>query len=271
LDVVAGSRYIDATLGLGGHSKEILTRGGMLLGIDQDSQALEQAKEALKGFDQKTLVHGNFADIASLAKENGFEEVSGILFDLGISSYQLDTPERGFGYRFIDAPLDLRMDIGHGESAAQLINRLSRDELYEIIASYGEEQLARGIADAICRTRSLKPFTTVGDLTEVIASLVPNEHARYGVQSRVFQALRIAVNDELGSLKKGLDGAKATLKTGGRIVVISFHSLEDRIVKQALRGSGWKVLTKHPKVPTDEESARNKRARSAKMRIAVKM
>ncbi len=267
LKVISGGTYIDATLGAGGHAKEIIRAGGKLLGIDQDTDALAVAKENLKGLDA-VIVQGNFRDIANIASTNGFSQVDGVLFDLGVSSIQLDSVERGLSFRFTDAPLDLRMNARHGDTAAQLVNRATEEELYDIFSVLGEEQLARRIARAVYRTRSVSQVQKVGDLVGIIANIVPNEIARQGVLARVFQGLRIAVNDELGSLKAGLNGAQMLLKPGGRLVVISFHSLEDRIVKLFMKGEGWNMLTHHPIRPTEEEICTNRRSRSAKLRIA---
>lgn len=273
LNVTAGKQYIDATVGAGGHASEIIKRGGVLLGIDQDTTALELARERLDNEHATgtfTLVHGNFREIVRLAREHGFNEVSGILFDLGVSSMQLDTPERGMSFRFTDAPLDGRMDPSGGDTAAQLVNRSTENELYDIFSNYGEEQLARAIAHAFVGARSIKPITTVGDVVKIIETIVPGEEQRHGVLARVFQGMRIATNDELGSLREGLTGAKELLVPGGKLVVISFHSLEDRIVKLFMRKAGWEVETVHPIRPTDEEAENNRRSRSAKLRIATK-
>lgn len=273
LNITEGKRYIDATVGAGGHAKEIVKRGGVLLGIDQDTTALALARETLTNEHATgtfTLAHGNFRDIARIAREHGFSEVSGILFDLGVSSMQLDTPERGMSFRFTDAPLDGRMDPSGGDTAAQLVNRSTENELYDIFSNYGEEQLARAIAHAFVGARSIKPITTVGDVVAIIEKIVPGEIERHGVLARVFQGMRIAVNDELASLREGLIGAKELLEPGGKLVVISFHSLEDRIVKLFMRKAGWKVETVHPIRPTDEEAETNRRSRSAKLRIATK-
>lgn len=274
LAIVPGKKYIDATVGAGGHSLAIVKKGGVLLGIDQDTEALRIATHRLEQEQLKsknwTFTKGNFRNIETLAQVQGFSSVSGILFDLGVSSMQLDTPERGFSYRFTDAPLDLRMDTSTGDTAAQLVNRVTAEELYDIFSTYGEEQLARKLADAVYRARSVKRITTVGDIVEVVTSVVPGESMRYGVLSRIFQGLRIAVNDELSSLKQGLEGAKRLLEPGGILAVISFHSLEDRIVKQFMRQDGWQLVTKHPIRPGEEEQEVNRRSRSAKLRVAIK-
>lgn len=275
LAIEPGKKYIDATAGAGGHGSEIVKRGGVLLGIDQDEHALAIAGKRLEEEAHATgtwkLVHGNFRNIAAIANAQGFGKVEGILFDLGLSSMQLDTPERGFSYRFTDAPLDVRMDTSGGDTAAQLVNRATKEELYDIFSNFGEEQLARPIADALCRARTIAKIGTVGDIVRVVETVVPNERMRYGVLSRIFQGIRIAVNDEMGSLKQGLEGAKAVLVPGGRLVVISFHSLEDRIVKLFMKHGGWNILTDHPIRPGEEEIAQNSRSRSAKLRVAVKL
>ena len=267
LQVEKGKKYIDATVGGGGHAVEIEKRGGILLGIDADQDAVEFARKNLKS----QVVLGNFRDIESIAKENGFEKVSGILFDLGVSSHELDTPERGFSYRFTNAPLDLRFDQTKGETAAQLVNRAREDELYEILARFGEEQLARPIARAIFRARAVKDIGKVRDLVAVVRSVIDHPKGVTATLSRVFQALRIAVNEELVALKEGLVGAKNVLEGGGRLVVISFHSLEDRAVKQFFRQGDWKIVTKKPLKPGRAEVVHNPRARSAKLRIAEKL
>lgn len=250
LQVAPGKRFIDATYGGGGHASEIVRRGGEVLGIDVDPDTGPHA------------VHGNFRNIVKIAKENGFDTVDGILFDLGVSSHQLDTASRGFSYRFEDAPLDLRLNQTEGMNAAEYVQTVSENELYEILATFGEEEHSRAIAAAIVRERHVSPIVTTGDLLKII-----NRKAA----SQVFQALRIVVNDELNALKEGLEGAKAILKPGGRLAVISFHSLEDRIVKRFMRTDAWKVITKKPIIPDREEIYRNKRARSAKLRIAQKL
>jgi len=277
LGVAPGKRFIDATLGAGGHTGELVKRGATVLAIDQDKDALALATHHLKdrvptAFEEGRIIirHGNFSDIGEIAKEEGWDSVDGILFDLGISSMQLDHPERGISYRFTDAPLDMRMDTSSGDTAAQLVNQASREELYDIISEFGEEELAGKLADATVRARSVSVIETVGDLVSAVAAVVPNEEARNRVLARVFQALRIAVNDELGVLKRGLESAFMVLKPGGRLVVISFHSLEDRIVKLFMRRRGLTMLKKHVVTPGTEELTQNKRSRSAKLRVAEK-
>ncbi len=271
LHVAKGKKYIDATLGGAGHTEEILKVGGVVLGIDTDAEAIAQGKERLKEYKNYTLVQGNFRNLEEIAKKNGFLHIDGILFDLGVSSHQLDTPERGFSYRFTDAPLDLRMSQRDGDTAAQLVNRMTEGDLYECIGKFGEEQLALPIARALCRTRQIKKIETVGDVVLVIQDVAGSKEQAVPILSRVFQALRIVVNDELESLKSALEQSRKILKPEGRLVVISFHSLEDRIVKQYMKGQGWKVLTKHPIIASEREVYENKRSRSAKLRVAEKI
>lgn len=267
LDVQEGKRYIDATVGGGGHSIEIVKRGGIVLGIDQDPEAVEFAKQHIKG----KIVQGNFRDIEKIAQENGFDEADGILFDLGVSSHQIDTPERGFSFRYPDAPLDLRMDPGQGIPVSEKIRHLSREELYEIFAKYGEEKLARSIADAFVRARCIKALTNVGDAVRIVESIVKGRSARISTLARVFQALRIVVNDELVALKEGILGGGRLLTSGGRMVVLSYHSLEDRIVKQAMMRPPLLAVIKKSVVASREELTNNSRGRSAKLRIAEKI
>jgi 16S rRNA (cytosine1402-N4)-methyltransferase len=257
LQVASGKRFIDATVGGGGHAREMVTRGAVVLGIDTDNDAVEENKGA-----EWKVVQGNFRNIAKIAKENGFEGVDGILFDLGVSSHQLDTAGRGFSYRFGDAPLDLRLNQQEGRPAAEYLQTVSENELYEILATFGEEEHSRTIAAAIVRARHVSPISSTGDLLKII-----NTRAA----SQVFQALRIVVNDELNALKEGLTGAKEVLAPGGRLAVISFHSLEDRIVKQFMKTDAWKLITKKPTVAGDRERRENSRSRSAKLRIAEKI
>lgn len=248
LQVTPTKRFIDATYGGGGHTKAIRERGGIVLGIDTDPDS--------------GAVLGNFRDIEKIAREHGFTSVDGILFDLGVSSHQLDTPERGFSFRFPDAPLDLRLNQHEGITAAEYIKNVSENELYEILATYSEEESSRRIAALVVRARRIKPIATTGDLLQIVGK---HEAAQ------IFQALRIAINDELGALKDGLNGAKTLLAPGGRLAVISFHSLEDRIVKMFMKTDGWKVITKKPIVPSEQELMENRRSRSAKLRIAEKL
>lgn len=272
LHIEKGKRFIDATLGAGGHGVEILKRGGRLLGIDQDPEAIEFAKQNFKlERSNWSIVQGNFRDIEKIAKENGFDQVDGVLFDLGVSSHQLDEQVRGFSYRYEESPLDLRMNQEVGEPAWSLIHTLSEEDLYEIFTRFGEEKRARAIAHALVRTRSMKPIHTTGDLMAIIQELVGKSKELHATSSRIFQALRIWVNDELVCLKNGLEGARHVLVPGGRIAVLSYHSLEDRIVKQFLKGDSWRVITKKPLYATHNEILENRRSRSAKLRVAVKV
>ncbi|MEK7543823.1 MAG: 16S rRNA (cytosine(1402)-N(4))-methyltransferase RsmH [Patescibacteria group bacterium] len=270
LAVRDGGTYIDATVGGGGYSIEIIKRGGRLLGIDQDPEAVEFSKQNIKYGDWK-IVQGNFRDIRKIAEEQGFDTADGILFDLGVSSHQIDTPDRGFSFRFLEAPLDLRMNPKSGAPAAEYIKKLSEEELYEIFATYGEEKLARSIARAVVRTRHVKSVTTVGDLVGVVDEVMGDARERMSTLARVFQALRIVVNDELGALKEGLPGAVMVLGSGGRIAALSYHSLEDRIVKREIVQLGLRSINKRPLTPSDTEKYMNVRSRSAKLRIAQKL
>ncbi|MDP1722616.1 MAG: 16S rRNA (cytosine(1402)-N(4))-methyltransferase RsmH [Candidatus Gottesmanbacteria bacterium] len=272
-----GGTYIDATIGGGGHGLEILKRGGRLLGIDQDPEAFKAATERLE--DSKTerqedekfgnwkVVQGNFRSIEKIAKENGFDHADGILFDLGVSSHQIDTPDRGFSYRFDQAPLDLRMNPMEGIPAWEVIKKLSEEELYEIFATYGEEKLARTIAGLVVRARRITPVKTTGDLMQVIAQAVTSPMEKTGTYARIFQALRIFVNDELGALRDGIGQAKAVLGSRGRLIVLSYHSLEDRIVKREFIRLGFRSVNKRPITPSETELQVNSRSRSAKLRI----
>mgnify|MGYP001606156318 CR=1 FL=1 len=278
LSVKKGNKYIDATVGGGGHTIEIVKRGGTLLGIDTDQEAVRYSMENIKrqlpnatwDADIK-LIQGNFRDIVAIAKINGFGKVDGILFDLGVSSHQLDTETRGFSYRFMKAPLDLRLDQTQGNQAKDIANTYSEAQLYEILTRFGEEQLARTIADALVRARRMKPIQTTGDLVAVIAPFVKNPIHLRGVLSRVFQAFRIATNDELDTIRKGLVGAYELLNPKGRLAVISFHSLEDRIVKQTMGNGTWNIITKNPIRVERTEAESNPRSQSAKLRIAEKL
>ncbi|MBO9312098.1 MAG: 16S rRNA (cytosine(1402)-N(4))-methyltransferase RsmH [Chloroflexus sp.] len=277
-----GGCYLDATVGGGGHALAVLQAaqpGGKLLGIDADPAALAATAERLTTaglHEQAVLCHGSFADLVTIATTAGFTAFDGILFDLGVSSYQLDTPERGFSFA-ADGPLDMRLDPTHGPTAADLVNRLSERELADIIFQYGEEHAARRIARAIVEQRRTQPFRRTAELAEVVVRAVGGRHGRIHPATRTFQALRIAVNQELDRLKQALPQALELLAPGGRLAVISFHSLEDRIVKQFLRAEATgaaprlTILTKKPVVPSATEVARNPRARSAKLRVAARI
>jgi 16S rRNA (cytosine1402-N4)-methyltransferase len=278
LQIKPKGNYIDATLGGGGHSIEILERGGRVLGLDVDIDAIEYVKSRIKN--QKagvgnnlTLVKGNFRDIAKLARENGFDNASGIVFDFGVSGHQLDTKERGFSFRY-DSLLDMRMDQDLKIKALDLLKVLTRGELYELFTKYGEESNAYRIASNIVESRRVKPIETTNELKRVIErSIIRGKHEVNSV-TRVFQALRIVVNDELMSIDAGLHGSLEILSHGGRIVLITFHSLEDRIAKHTFldweKHNIGKVITKKPILPATDEIEENSRSRSAKLRVFEK-
>ena len=283
-----GGIYVDGTVGLGGHAAAILTAGpeARLIGIDRDPQALRYAAARLAQFgDRVRLVHGNYRDLAEILSNLGIEAIDGFLLDLGLSSLQLDASERGFSFR-ADGPLDMRMDPTQKTSAADLVNEASVEELARILRDYGEERFAGRIARAIVAAR---PIETTGALAEVVRRAIPRRfhERRIDPATRTFQALRIAVNDELRNLQDGLAAGFAVLRPGGVIVVISFHSLEDRIVKRFFRKLATpryeslapgpplppqaEVLTKKPLRPSEEEIGENPRARSAKLRACRKL
>ncbi len=272
LDPSPGMVVVDATVGAGGHAAALLERAGgeaFLLGIDRDPSILEKARVRLAPFQGRArLFHSTFAEMVQVLGEAGFTRVDRVLFDLGVSSPALDTPERGFGF-MIEGPLDMRMDpSGGGPTAAELVARLSEGELHRLIREYGEERYARRIARAIVRERGKAPITTTTRLAELVARAVPpSPHRRIHPATRTFQALRIAVNRELDQLREGLEAAKAVLGPGGRVAVISFHSLEDRIVKRFFREKMTPLFRK-PIRPSPDEVRRNRRARSARLRAA---
>ena len=270
LDVQSGKRYVDATVGGGGHTAEILARGGIVLGIDTDEDSIRHVRQRVVS-NQLTLVQGNFRDIELIAKENGFDQVNGVFFDLGVSSHQLNERTRGFSHRFDDAPLDMRLGNQIGQKAEDIVRQASLDELYDIFATYGEEQLASPIARAIVHARAVMPITTSGQLAAIVQGAVRDQRHSTAILSRIYQAIRIAVNDEMGALRQGLFGAMHMLSPGGRMAIISFHSLEDRMVKQFFRSSFWKTINKRPITPRELELYDNPRARSAKLRIGEKI
>jgi 16S rRNA (cytosine1402-N4)-methyltransferase len=264
--------YVDATFGAGGHSRLILSRlspTGRLIAIDADPDAIARAQNITN--QNFTFVHANFSELRRILNDCGVAQIDGVLFDLGVSSMQLDNTERGFSFRD-SSPLDMRMNPYTGRSAFDILSTASERELADIFFDYGEERAARRIARAIVARRNAGtlPKTTY-EFAAFVAGVVhrPGKRERIHPATRVFQALRIAVNDELGMLRDGLVAAVDTLRGAGRIVVISFHSLEDRIVKQTFReDERLDVITKKPIVPSEEEMAENPRARSAKMRAA---
>ncbi len=280
LQVKEGEKYIDCTFGFGGHTKEILARGGKVLGLDIDEQVLLVGREAFSSeiaAGQLVLRKANFTQVEELAKEEGFSPVAGILYDLGVNSYQLDTPERGFSFRFKGQPLDMRMDMDLGVKAGDLINMLSENELTRLFTEYGEERYARKIAKAIVESRAIQPITTGDALAESIVSAYPpqDRHGRIHPATRVFQALRIAVNTELDSLQISLPRAVRLLKPSGRLLILAFHSLEDEIAKRlGERPTPFGeviAVVKKPITPTDEEVSQNPRSRSARLRVYEKI
>ncbi len=295
LDVRPDGTYVDCTVGGAGHSVEIARRlgpDGRLIGLDQDDRALKAAGERLAPFgDQVRLVKTNFEHVADLVERLGAAPVDGILMDIGVSSHQLDEAERGFSIHH-DAPLDMRMDRESPVSAATVVNEWPEAELARILREYGEEKWAKRIAQFIVRARQKSPIRTTGELAELVKAAIPAAARREGRHParRTFQAIRIAVNDELGVLERGLEGALQVLKPGGRLVVITFHSLEDRIVKQTFArwvspctcppdipvcACGKQPLARHvtrkPVTATPAELEANPRARSAKLRAVVKL
>ncbi len=287
--------YLDGTLGRGGHSEGIARRlgpGGRLLCIDRDRQAIDEASVRLAPWaDRIVFLHGNFADLDDLLRGAGIEQVDGMLFDLGVSSPQLDDPDRGFSYMH-DAPLDMRMDRSEGLTAWTVVNEWPRDELRRILSQYGEERYAPAIAAAIERTRSAAPIGTTLQLVDVIRSAMPAAALREKQHpaKRSFQAIRIAVNDELTAVSRMMRSAIGHLAPGGRLAVISFHSLEDRIVKTELAAAAKgcdcppsfpvcvcgktplvRLTPRKPILPSPQELTENPRARSAKLRVAEKL
>lgn len=285
--------YLDGTLGGGGHSSEICRRlsGGRLIGIDQDAEAIAAATERLEPFREKvTLVRDNYCNAPAVVKSLGLEGVDGIVLDLGVSSYQLDNVERGFSYRY-DTALDMRMDTRQSLSAKEIVNEYPERELYRIIRDYGEDQFAKNIAKHIAAARKDRPIETTGELNELIKAVIPAKMRANGghPSKRTFQAIRIECNHELDVLKNSLDELIGLLNPGGRICIITFHSLEDRIVKSAFRKnenpctcppdfpvcvcgkeSQGKVITRKPILPGAQELETNSRSKSAKLRIFEK-
>lgn len=294
LNIKPDGTYLDGTLGMGGHSFEIASRlsTGRLICIDRDETAIERAGRRLAPFGDKVkLVHGNFSDAASILDSLGIEGVDGMLFDLGVSSPQLDEAERGFSY-MVQAPLDMRMDQSGGLSAYEVVNTWDENRLNRILWDYGEERYARRITAAILKHREEKPIETTQELVDIIRSAMPAAALREKQHpaKRSFQAIRIAVNDELGAIASVMDSAPDKLNHGGRLCVISFHSLEDRIVKSGIQArehgctcpreapvctcgfvQTLKSVSRKPILPTEEEIARNPRARSAKLRVAERV
>ncbi len=265
-----GALYVDCTLGLGGHGRRILEKNpkALLIGIDRDPQALEIAQENLKAFEGRyKLYHANFSDLDEVLRQEGIREVDGFLFDLGVSMLQLKSP-RGFSFQR-DEPLDMRMNPEDRITAYHVLNRYSERELERIFKEYGEEPYYKKVAKAIVLARAKKPIETTGELVKIITSVLPYRGGKIHPATRIFQAIRIEVNQELKSFEIALNKTLDFLRTGGRIVVISFHSLEDRIAKNFMK-KHLKLLTKKPIVPTMEEMKVNPACRSAKLRVGEK-
>ena len=292
LVTAADGIYVDGTLGGGGHSFEIcsrLTGNGRLIGIDQDEAAIRAATERLRPFgDRVTIVRSNYREMAAVLKDLGIFRVDGIMLDLGVSSYQLDEPERGFTYKDENAPLDMRMDTRQTRTARDILRDYSESELYRIIRDYGEDRFAKNIAKHIVAARQKKPIETTGELNDIIRGAIPAKVRATGGHpaKRTYQALRIELNRELEVLQDSLDEMIGLLNPGGRLCVITFHSLEDRIVKSNFKKNEnpctcprefpicvcgkrplGKVVTKKPILPSQEELADNKRSKSAKLRV----
>ncbi len=290
LDIKKDGVYVDCTLGGGGHSSAILaalSEKGRLIGLDQDQEALKAAEKHLKDYSNVTLIHSNFKNLKAVLEDLGIEEVDGILYDLGVSSYQLDNGERGFSY-MKDAPLDMRMNQNNDKTAATIVNEYEEKDLLRILYTYGEEKFAKSIVKHILQAR---PIHTTGQLVDIIEKSIPKSKREKGshVAKRTFQALRIETNDELGIIEKSLTEGVDFLKSGGRMAVITFHSLEDRIAKQTFRKLSEdcicdksipicvcghigviNLVSKKPLLPSEEEIEQNKRSKSAKLRVVQK-
>lgn len=294
LNIRPGGIYVDGTVGGGGHSAGICERlgaSGTLIAVDRDCEALAAAEKRLAGYScGKRFVHANYSDTDEIGRAAG-GKVQGILLDLGVSSYQLDNPDRGFSYMH-DAPLDMRMDDSDRLTAYEIVNGYTQAELARIIKDYGEERWASRIAEFICRERQQEAIDSTGKLTEIIKAAIPAKARRTGPHpaKRTFQAIRIEVNDELGHLREAVEKLPDLLDSGGRIAIITFHSLEDRIVKTEFerrldpctcpkefpvcvcgKKADVKRVTRKPVIPTEEETEMNPRARSAKLRVLEKL
>ena len=291
LNIKPDGIYVDGTLGGGGHAYEVCRRlgeKGSIVGIDQDAAAIEAASARLKDFGEKvTIVRSNYCDMKSKLHELGIDKVDGIVLDLGVSSYQLDTAERGFSYRE-DAPLDMRMDTRQKMTARDIVNDYTEADLYRVIRDYGEDKFAKNIAKLIVQARAVKPVETTAELSEIIRASIPMKFQKKSGHpaKRTFQAIRIELNRELDVLRDSLDDMIDLLNPGGRLCIITFHSLEDRIVKSAFRKnenpctcppdfpvcvcgkkSKGSIITKKPILPSEEELEYNSRSKSAKLRI----
>ena len=292
LNIKPDGIYVDGTLGGGGHSYQIasrLTSGGRLIGIDQDADAISAASKRLEEFqDRVTIVRSNYSDMVHVLDQLGIQKVDGILLDLGVSSFQLDTPDRGFTYRVESAPLDMRMDKRQEMTAETIVNTYSEKELFRIIRDYGEDRFAQNIAKHICLARQEQPIKTTGQLNAIIDRAIPAKVKKTGghPSKRTYQAIRIELNQELTVLQEHLDEMIELLNPGGRLCIITFHSLEDRIVKSSFKKnenpctcppnfpvcvcgnkSKGAVISRKPILPSEEELAANSRSKSAKLRV----
>jgi 16S rRNA (cytosine1402-N4)-methyltransferase len=280
-----GGLFLDGTIGGGGHARAVLQAGAEVIGIDQDPDAISESMSLMADFDGRLiLIRTNFAEVGRYLKELGVTGLDGVLIDLGISSHQLDTPQRGFSFQQ-PGPLDMRMGPNIPRKASDLVNYAPEAELIRIFRDYGEEPAARRIASQIVRTRLSHPISTTADLTGTVEAVLSRRGPRHPA-TRIFQALRIAVNDELGALERGLPALAEWVKPGGRLAVITFHSLEDRLVKRFFRkvtqewvdrpewsepkrnpSFGFRLITQRPVEPSEQELADNPRSRSAKLRV----
>ena len=292
LNIKPDGIYVDGTLGGGGHSYQIASRlnsGGRLIGIDQDADAIAAASKRLEEFqDRVTIVRSNYSDMVHVLDQLGIQKVDGILLDLGVSSFQLDTPDRGFTYRVESAPLDMRMDKRQEMTAETIVNTYSEKELFRIIRDYGEDRFAQNIAKHICLARQEQPIKTTGQLNAIIDRAIPAKVKKTGghPSKRTYQAIRIELNQELTVLQEHLDEMIELLNPGGRLCIITFHSLEDRIVKSSFKKnenpctcppnfpvcvcgnkSKGTVISRKPILPSEEELAANSRSKSAKLRV----
>lgn len=292
LNIKPDGIYVDGTLGGGGHALEVLKRlgeGGVLIGLDQDAAAIDAASKRLWEYgDRVKIIRSNYQDLQTVLKDLFIQRVDGICLDLGVSSYQLDTPDRGFTYRDDDAPLDMRMDQRNERTAADIVNGYEEFDLYRIIRDYGEDKFAKNIAKHIVKAREKQHIETAGELSKIIREAVPAKIRVMGghPSKKTFQAIRIELNQELLVLTNSIDSMIELLKPGGRLCIITFHSLEDRIVKTRFRSnerpctcppdfpicvckkvSKGRVVTRKPVVPSEEEIERNKRAKSSKLRV----
>ncbi len=294
LEIKENGIYVDGTMGGGGHSEAILSHlgeGGLLLGIDRDTEALDASRKRLSGFKNVRYVHDNYKNIKQILQNENIAGIDGVVLDLGVSSYQLDNRERGFSY-MEDAPLDMRMNRENPLSAYEVVNTYSEEQLADIIFKYGEERFSRKIAKIICERRAQRPVATTLELVDIVKAAIPERFRQRGSHpaKRTFQAIRIEVNGELKDLRSAVDDFFDMLSPGGRLCVITFHSLEDRIVKTAFASYATgctcppdfpicvcgnnpraKVITRKPILPGETECEENKRSKSAKLRIAEKL